>query len=184
MNAIAPPRAGKSTFVTVLAWISIAMSGFGTLVGVLQSIMVFTLFRGPEMQHAADMAATDPNAPPYAAALMTWAPWTFVFFCLVSAGTFAASIGLLRRLNWARLVFIGLLALGILWQFVGLAIQHFVFASMPSPADFGDTQGEDMFATFMVVMRVFSIVLAIGMAALFGWFIKKLVSPAIVAEFR
>jgi hypothetical protein len=35
----------------------------------------------------------------------------------------------------------------------------------------------------MIVFRVFGAVFAIGFSVLYGWMIKKLLSPAIVAEF-
>ena len=33
-------------------------------------------------------------------------------------------------------------------------------------------------------VRVFSAILAIGLSVLFGWMIKRLISPAIAAEFE
>lgn len=87
----------------------------------------------------------------------------FLFFTI----TFTASIGLLRRKNWARLVFIGLMALGILWNVVG-----------PEDPDFVQN-----FSRMFMIMRIATAVLIIGLTVLFGWIIRKLSSPAVRAEF-
>jgi len=100
---------------------------------------------------------------------------------LVSAITLVASIGLLRRLNWGRLLFIALLVLSIVWQVAGLALQQAIFSMLPAvPPEAGAPPVEQ----FLHVMRVAGVVLTLAFAVLFGWIIKRLVSPAVVAEFK
>jgi hypothetical protein len=36
---------------------------------------------------------------------------------------------------------------------------------------------------FLVVMRVFSALMAVGFSILFGWLIKRLLSASVIAEF-
>lgn len=97
-----------------------------------------------------------------------------------------ASIGLLRRWNWGRLLFIGLMAFGILSNLGGLVVQgqmmvqtHQSFSDMQaSQADMPDL------GWFVVAIGVVSLVIALGFAALYAWIIKRLVAPEVVAEFR
>lgn len=118
----------QSTFVTVIAWIFITISGFGTVISILQNIMVQTVFRSSEVSQV--MHAPPPRAPPVAAFMATHFQWFFLAFLLVSALMLASSIGLLMCRNWACLSFIGLLSLAILWQIGGLALQFSMFSSM------------------------------------------------------
>ena len=41
--------AQRSTFVTVVAWVFIVLSGFGTLISLLQNLMIQTVFTSPEV---------------------------------------------------------------------------------------------------------------------------------------
>ncbi|MCR6496750.1 hypothetical protein LJB71_11415 [Thermomonas sp. S9] len=170
----------QSTFVTVVAWIFIALSGFGTAISILQNIMVQTVFRSPEVSQA--MQAPPPGAPPFAAFMATHFQWFFLAFLLISAFMLASSIGMLRRRNWARLSFIGLLSLAILWQVGGLALQFSMFSSMREQFSAAGQGGPDM-GPFFIAMAVVSVLFAVGFSVLFGWIIKRLLSPAVVAEF-
>ena len=171
----------QSTFVTVVAWIFIALSGFGTVISILQNIMVQTVFRSPEVSQA--MQAPPPGAPPFAAFLATHFQWFFLAFLLVSAFMLASSIGLLKRHNWARLSFIGLLSLAILWQVGGLALQFFMFSSMREQFSAAAVQGGPDMGPFFVAIAAVSVLFAVGFSVLFGWIIKRLLSPAVAAEF-
>lgn len=170
----------KSSFVTVLAWIFIALSGFGTLIGILQCVMIMTVFNTPEMSQAMQ-APAPPGSPALAVFMMKHMVAFFVAVLAVNMLTLASSIGLLLRHEWARRVLIGVLTLGIAWNIAGLALQvpmlsnmRAQFASMPGAPDMG---------AFFVAILVVSCVFALGFSVLFGWIIKRLVSQPIVAEF-
>lgn len=170
----------QSTFVTVVAWIFIALSGFGTVISVLQNIMVQTVFRRADMSQAMQAPS---DAPPIAAFMAAHLQWLFLAFLLVSAFMLASSIGLLKRHNWARLSFIGLLSLAILWQVVGFVVQISMFSSMRERFSAEAVQGGLDMGPFFVAIAVVSALFAVGFSVLFGWIIKRLLSPAIVAEF-
>ena len=173
----------RSSFVTVLAWVFIVLSGFSTMISILQNIMVWTMFRQPEVAQA---MAEQPlqGMPPYAVFMMGHFQLFFLAFLLVSATTLASSIGLLKRMDWARMVFIALMFLGIAWNLLGLvwqfAMMSFMrgqFASMPQATDSPDM------GPFFVAIMVFTAILSIGFSVLFGWIAKRLMSPGIKAEF-
>lgn len=128
------------------------------------------------------MQALPPGAPPFATFMATHFQWFFLATLAVSALMLASSIGLLKRRNWARLSFIGLLSLAILWQVGGLAIQFSMFSSMREFSTAASQGGPDM-APFFIAIAVVSVLFAVGFSVLFGWIIKRLLSPSVVAEF-
>ena len=171
----------RSTFVTVVAWIFIVLSGFGTMISILQNIMIQTMFNGPEMEKFLQ-TPPPPGAPPFAAFMADHFQFFFAAFLIVCALMLASSIGLLKRKNWARLIFVGLMVLGIVWNLGGLVLQFTMFSSMQG--GFANAPGAPNMKPFMIAMAVFGVIFALGFSGLFGWIAKRLVSPAVVAEFK
>jgi hypothetical protein len=172
----------RSTFVTVVAWTSIVLSGFGTAIAALQNAMIYVLFPRAQMQAALESDPTSTQMPAIARFFFANIELVFAVFLLLGLVALASSIGLLHRKNWARVVFIGVLACGIAWNLGGLAFQGMFmsqFSSMPNaPQDF-----ERQFQTMQRVMLVVGAVFAVGFSGLFGWIIWRLKSAAVVREF-
>lgn len=171
----------RSTFVTVVAWIFIFFSGFGTLISILQNIMIQTVFNTSEIEKALQ-APPPPGAPPFVMFLANHFQLFIVAFLVVSAVMLVSSIGLLRRKNWARLIFIGLMILGIVWNLGGLILQFTMFSSMQD--SFVSAPGAPDMKPFFIASAVVSVLFALGLSGLFGWIAKKLLSPAIASEFK
>src|SRR5437016_10457943 len=108
----------RSTFVTVLAWIFIILAGFATVIGILQNIMIAVVFPVSEMQQAGNQAA-NAHLPGYASAIFNHVQLIFFLFLVIFAATFVIAVGLLKRKNWARVGFIVVMSLGMLWKLVG-----------------------------------------------------------------
>jgi hypothetical protein len=92
---------------------------------------------------------------------------------------FVSAIGLLKRKNWARILFMGLMSFGILWNFGGIFIQFLMFNS------FSDFPGQPP-ADFQIMQKIImsaSCVMALAMSGLFFWIIWKLKSEPIRKEF-
>jgi hypothetical protein len=173
----------KSTFVTVVAWIFIILAGFSTFISMLQNIMIQTMLSTTEMHRAMEMSNQDRNIPLVAQFMFNNIRLFFAAFLVVSASTFVSSVGLLKRKNWARLAFIGIMALGILWNIGGFVMQLAMFSSMPQIPSGAPDEFQSRFNAMFIVMAVFSAIMAIGFSVLFGWIIKRLVSPEIKREF-
>ena len=172
----------RSSFVTVLAWVFIILSSFATMISILQNIMVWTMFNQPEIANA--MATPPLGAPPFMAFVAGYFRWFFMLFLLVTVATLVSSIGLLKRLNWARLVFIGLMILGIVWNLGGLLIQFAMFDSMRGQfADANKAAGAPNMQAFMIAMEIVSVLFGIGFSVLWGWIAKRQLSREIKAEF-
>lgn len=171
----APPR---STFVTVIAWLFIVLSGGTTLIGILQNVMIWFLFPRNEFRNAMSSPAAVKEVPAAFRLIFGNMELLFLAVLLLSALTFVSSLALLRRREWARVVFIVLMLLGIVWNIAAPVAQLVLFndARFNPPSD-------PNFRTMMIVMQVFTWVFALAVAALFAWIAKKLMSPEIRAEF-
>jgi hypothetical protein len=180
----------RSTFVTVLAWVFIGITGFATLISLMQNLMLQLIFVPLMQQQHAHMSQNLPSDMPVQ---MGWmfdhVIWIFRLFLLLSLLLLVAAIGLLLRKEWARKLFVGLMAFGILYQIAGLFFQWWymnaVFDHFPMPPNpkVDVAQMMQMMRGLMTVIRIFSALMSIGMTILFGWIIKKLISTPIRQEF-
>ncbi len=177
----AQPQLPRSTLVTVLAWITIVMAGFSTLIAVLQSVMVNALFAFVELPDLAPPGAEP--VPPFFRFMFEHVRLLVLMFLVVSGVSFLTGIGLLWRKNWARLVFVLLLGLGILWNIAGVALQRIFFSSMPPLPSDAPPQFEVLLSRMTSVIFVFAIIIALAISVLFGWLIARLLSRPIRAEF-
>lgn len=174
----------RSTFVTVVAWIFIVLSAFGAIIGILQNIMVQALFRSGELNQAMQASPSQPGLPPMATFMFENFQWFFLGALLVNLFSLTISIGLLKRWNWARLCFIGLMVLGVVWQFVGLGIQASIFSSIHEQFSTASLHGAPDIGPFFIVIGAVSVIFALAFGALFGWIAWKLMSKPIAAEFQ
>lgn len=175
----APHAAPRSPFVTAVAWVFIALAGSATFIAILQNIMIGLMVPVDAMRDAEQMK----DMPAFAKFLLSHPQVIFGSFLTVSAVTLVSAIGLLRRKNWARFFFIGIMGLGILWNVASIALPFFIFSSMPPVPEHAT---EDFGATFEIlwkVMTAFSVVMALVFTGLFGWIIKRLSSHEIKREF-
>ncbi|MFC6327144.1 hypothetical protein [Alloalcanivorax gelatiniphagus] len=178
MSIASTPR---SNFVTVVAWIFIVLSGFASLVSLLQNLMLHFAMPMDEMrQHMSGQAVE--QMPAAAMFILGHIELIFAAFLVVCLGTLASSIGLLKRKNWARIAFVALMLLGVFWNLGGLVLQQIVMSQMPIAPD-AAPDFQSNFEFMMTLMRVVAALFALGMSTLFGWIAWRLWSPSIVAEF-
>jgi len=168
--------------VTVLAWIFIVLGGFVTLVSVLQNIMVRFIFPIGQMRAAQGQVRGHAEMPWFAAWMFDHFQYFFLFFLAVSVAMLSAAVGLLRRRNWARILFVGFMGLGIIWNIGGLIAMSFFMLSFAQMVPVNQP-GAEQFGLMFKIMFAFNAVVAIGIAWLFGWIIKRLTSEAIRGEF-
>jgi len=176
------PPPFRSTFVSVLAWVFIGLAGFTTLIATLQNLLLQWLFLPLMSQAQPPMPAGMPLPLRFMAGHFAW---FFRAFLLLSVLTLTAAIGLLRRQEWARRLFIGLLGFGIAYQVLGVAFQWWFMGSMTgfmhdphAPAQF-----DSVMRDVLLMVRVFSALFAAGIVVLFGWIIRRLCSAAVREEF-
>jgi hypothetical protein len=191
MTAIQPTETHvptRSSFVTVVAWVFIVLSGFATFIGALQNVM---LSSAPFDQFDSVLQDSTAASQLPASAQFMFSHFRLIFLAvfLVSLLMFVSSIGLLRRRDWARLLFMGLLVLGILYMIGGLFVQQSFMSSFDTsfrtaaPQDSLFRANADQFRSMMTAMRVFMIAFSLGIAGLLAWIVVKLSSAKVRAEF-
>src|SRR5437762_9714762 len=102
--------APSSTFVTATAWIFIGLSAFSTLGGALQIVMT-TFLPFKQLDTALHDPAVASHIPPVARVMFAHFQAIAIASFLLSLTMLIASVGLLRRRNWARWLFVALLIL-------------------------------------------------------------------------
>jgi len=175
-------RRPRSSFVTTLAWIFIVLAGFSTLISLLQNIMFNVVFGGDTMT----AALQDPRMPPmpaFAKFVLGHVQWIMGGFLAMSILTLVAAIALLRRHNWGRVLFIAIMAAGLVWELGSLTLLPFMFSSFSAIPDTAPPDFRDSFAVMSKVIVAFSVLVSIALSVLFAWIIKRLVSADIRSEF-
>lgn len=161
-----PRKRQRSTFVTVVAWICIVLAGCTTGISLLQNLMLHLMFPVGEFTASVQSSDVHPQLPAIHRFIFSHIQLVFLSFFGLSGGLLISAIGLLKRKNWARLMFITFLIVGILLNVAGLLVAQFsIFTSMPTaPTESGYGQ----FQTVMMVMKIFSLLMSIGLSVLFG----------------
>jgi hypothetical protein len=170
----------KSTFVNALAWIFIVLAGFATFISILQNIMITVMFPVEEMNTAIGSAEAQEQVPYFAKFMFSNIQFFFLSFLAISGTTFVSAIGLLKRKNWGRIIFMVIMGLGICWNIFSLVLQNLMLTSFP---DIPHGEMSSQFNTMMNVMKAFTFVFVVGISYLFGWIIYKLSSFKIKNEF-
>ncbi|WP_368563104.1 hypothetical protein [Pseudoxanthomonas sp. UTMC 1351] len=184
MATISTAMPRRSQFVTVMAVISIVLGIVGTAYGLLQMVVVTVLLDSDSVRSAfAEIPAE--SLPPFANGLIAYLPAMGWGFVLMSGAFLAASVGLLKRYEWGRLLFIVFMVVGAAANFVGVWLLAAVFdwlQSLPVSADAAYLQAE------LAQLRVTSLAMTSGsavvFAALHGWIVYQLCTRAIRSEFR
>jgi len=165
----------SSSFINVFAWISIISSGFGILVGIMQNVMMHNMMKDANFEQAINQKE---NIPPLIKFMFDNFELLVMGTLLITIVVFIASIGLLKRKNWARLFFIVLLIVGIIWTVVGGAMQFSFMDSMMTtntpPPEFQNMQN-----TMKIIMGI----MTVAMLGLYAYLIKRLSSNEIKQEF-
>jgi len=173
--------APRSGFVTGLAWTFIVLAGFATLMTLLQNIMLAVMFPVEEMR--AMLRESEKSQPMPALFRFMFEHFRFFFGLMfaVCAVTFVSAIGLLRRKNWARIIFVILMVLSALWNLASIAMPFYMFSSFPVIPD--GAAGGDEVRLMINIMIGFMVVIGILFAGLFAWIAKRLMSDDIKREF-
>jgi hypothetical protein len=171
----------RSLFVTATAWVFIVLGLLASGATLIQNAHVASLMPG--------LHVTAPEAAPLpfvTGLLMAYLPGVLAVGLALSLATLASAVGLLLRLDWARRVFIGVLATAIVVNIAGLWLQHELVQSVVAstltrtalPA-----QVLDVFGHFVTAARVMAVLVTLGACFVLAWIIRSLMSPVIRQEF-
>ncbi|MCW5574877.1 MAG: hypothetical protein KIT13_02165 [Burkholderiales bacterium] len=183
MDVSSASPALRSGLITGLAWTFIVLAGFATLISLLQNILITLMFPAEEMRAAMREVQKSQPMPAFAEFVLENIRLFLGLFFVVCAVTLVSSIGLLMRKNWARLIFVGLMVLGVLWNLMGAALPFLMFSSFSmlegAPGDF-----QESFKVMATIMAVFAFLVAMVFSALFLWIAKRLLSDDVRREFH
>jgi hypothetical protein len=174
----------RSGFISALAWSFIILAGMATVITLLQNIMITLMFPMEEMRAAMREAQKTQPMPAFFMLLFENFRLLLLAALISSVVTLVASIGLLQRRNWARLVFIAIMALGVAWNLAGLAMPFYMSDLFPEVPAHAPPGAFENFKLVWNIMIGFSVLMCLVFAALFAWVIKRLMSDDIKREFQ
>jgi hypothetical protein len=170
----------RSLFVTTTAWVFIVLAALASAVAVVQNAAVASLMPGLAL------AGSGRPLPGLTGLLIGYLPWVVGTGLVMSLATLASAIGLLMRLDWARRTFIGLLAVAIVMNLLGLWLQQEVVQSVVHNTLDRVTlsaQVLDVFGGFVTAARVMAVLMTLVACAVLAWIIRRLMSEAVRQEF-
>jgi hypothetical protein len=170
----------RSLFVTGIAWVFIALAALASLSALVQNAAVASLMPGW------GLAGGKQGLPLLTGWLIGYLPWVVGAGLVISFATLASAIGLLLRLDWARRSFIGLLAVAIGVNLLGLWLQqelvqsvvHDTLSRTVVPA-----QVLGVFGGFVTAARVMAVAMTLVACAMLAWIIRRLMSESVRQEF-
>ena len=174
----------RSLFVTWTAWVFICMAARASASALVQNAAMTSLM--PGFQPVGHGAAL----PLLTGFLIGYLPWVVGTGLVMSLATLASAIGLLLRLNWARRAFIGLLAVAIVANLMGLWLQHEVVQSVVAQT-LGSSLGSapvpaqllGVFGGFVTASQVMAALVTLFACAVLAWIIGRLMSARVRQEF-
>ena len=170
----------RSLFVTTTAWVFIILAGLASASALVQNAAVASLM--PSLA----MAGEKHPLPLLTGWLIGYLPWVVGTGLVMSLATLASAIGLLLRLNWARRAFIGVLAVAIVANLLGLWLQQEVVQSVVNNTlshSAVPAQVLDVFGGFVTAARVMALLMTLVACAMLAWIIRRLMSETVRQEF-
>ncbi len=166
----------RSRFVNFIAWMFILLAAFACEWAVIQNAT----------QSWAALASDQSSLPWLTGLLMRHATWVFSAAIALSLATMVCAFGLLRRIEWARRVFIGLLMVAIGVDLAGLWLQqefmHLLVDSTLRQTTLTQPVA-DLFGGVVTAARVLAgLITLVASVALVG-IIRRLMSPSVRQEF-
>jgi len=167
----------RSSMVTVTGWLFAVLSAGYFLLALLQNLLFSTarmpLFTAQDMEHV-----------PHALAWMLEHVRELVLANLVLAAlSLVASIGLLLRKEWGRLLFIAMMLVGVAWNVAAITLQFQFASAFEAEVARAGGSGEPGVATFFFIMKAMVLLFCSVFGAAFGWIAWRLAQPDIRREF-
>ncbi len=171
----------RSKFVTVVAWIFIALSVAGVMLSLLQFLIFEFFFSRPEFSQALDESAQMGVFPPGYFDMLDKLPIFVAIFSAWCLLHLMFSVGLLKRINLARIFFLGSLALGIVYNIGSMVWTYYLVSDIKMPGQ--DERMQEFVDKFNTLGLASSAVFNILVGVAIVWLIWKLSRPEIRAEF-
>jgi hypothetical protein len=167
----------RSRFVTFVAWAAILLAGIACEWAAIQNAT---------QSSWAALAGEQSSLPWLSGFLLRHSTWVFSAAVTLSLATLVCAFGLLRRIEWARRVFIGLLAVAIVADLAGLWLQqefmHVLVDTTLRQAVLPQAAAE-VFGGVVTAARVLAALVTLVASVVLAGVIRRLMSPAVKQEF-
>lgn len=183
-NATHPPQAKRSELVTIFAWLNIGVCALSVLVLLALMALFATVVPTNDMLAAMHSPEWRDVIPPSAEFAMRHIQAVFGAFLALSVVTLIASFALLKRKNWARLFWIGTMALIVVWCIGGLFYQPDMSSFMPGGLANTPPEVQAQMKSMMATMNIYGYVMSVVQAGIFSWAIWRFCSRDIRSEFQ
>lgn len=178
------PSAPRSSFVTVMAWLSLGVAAMSAVGSLMQALLALAM---PDTGDLGGLLPPGATLPPLLDWLVRHMVSLSVLSGVLSLGVAWISWALLQRREWARQAFIVVLALVALANFAGIPLVDATFdmavTSLGQNGGDAAAQLRDAGAPMLASLRLVCWLGALAIAAVHGWIIWQLCRPAIRAEF-
>lgn len=173
------PTAQNSKLVTVTAWIFIVLGAFTTTASLIQGLMYVRMLSMPTMHQAMHEGASH---LPFLLQLVFEHFRLYLLFVLsLSLTTLLSAIGLLRRRDLGRRIFIGVLTVAVLTMLTAFVTQLSISPATDNiPAAQIPAEAKNM----MRAMKGFFFIITFSVTCLAGWLMMQLSAPEIKQEFN
>jgi hypothetical protein len=170
----------RSLFVSITAWVFIVLGAAASALTLIQGAATASLLPGFALSF---------DAKPLqglAGLLARHYAWVAAVALTLSIATLAAAIGLLLRLEWARIAFIAVVVLAIVANVAGLWLQQELLQGLidrtlsgaPLPREAAGVLGG-----FATAARIAAVTLSLLTCALLAWIIGRLNTQSVRQEF-
>lgn len=176
----------QSTFVSVVAWLILAVYVFKAATGALQVVIFWTVYVMADFQLQLEEMRQDSEVPFWISAVFANMHWFATVSIVIAVGMIVVCIGLLLRKEWARRIFVVFLSLKVVLGLVGLVVFPLMVFSQGPWREFLDSSDpatgavKAIFVAFMVVITGFTLIFN----ALYAWVAWKFTRPEVRQEFQ
>lgn len=173
----------RSTFVTALAWSFIVLAALSVFSGFIQFLLVQIFVDQEALRAGMRTEHSMENLPETVRFVFSNVKLLTAAFLGLSVALLTASIGLLKRQNWARWLFIVFMVLGVVAHLAPLAggpeILTWTAGLLTGTPEAMQERLQGFIGAAWLVFAFLSLLLA----AVFAWIGWKLTRPEISAEF-
>lgn len=177
--------APRSSFVTVMAWLSLGVAAMSAVGSLMQALLALAM---PDSGDLGGLLPPGATLPPLLDGLVRHMVSLSLLSGVVSLGVAWVSWALLQRREWGRQAFIVVLALAALANFAGIPLVEATFdmavASLGQTGGDAAAQLQDAGAPMLAALRWVCWMGALAITVVHGWIIWQLCRPDIRKEFQ
>jgi hypothetical protein len=181
---IPSPRESRSQLITLFAWFNIVLCGLSVFACLGMMLLFKTLLPADQMMAVMQSPEIQKIVPASAMFALRHIQAILAASLALSAVMFIASYALLKRRNWARLFWVVMMGLMVVWFMAGLFFQPDISSFLPPELNNAPPEIQAQLRAMIETARISGYALSIVQAVLFVWVIWRFCSQDIRMEFQ